>query len=312
MFSAHMDTVGPGHGIRPVFRDGVFTSSGDTILGADDKSAIAVILEAVAIIRENDLPHAPMDLVFTVCEEIGLLGARNLDWGLVRARKGYVLDATDTDGIIVRAPSANHFEIRLRGKAAHAGAAPEKGINAIVLAAQAISGLPNGRIDPETTCNIGRIEGGSATNIVPDRVTITGEIRSHDERTLAELTDTILSRFENTVMQFTAGDAHGSAGIESVVERSFSRTHLPIDHPLVQLAQQAAHRLGRIMRTKTSGGGSDANVFFEHGIAAGVLGTGMRDVHSTGEHVAIDDMVRAVQLLVEIVGLHVDKRGARL
>jgi tripeptide aminopeptidase len=160
LLSAHMDTVQPGEGIKALFKDGVFTSDGTTILGADDKSAIAVILEALSVLEEDRIAHGPIEVALTTCEETGLAGARNLDLKLITASYGYALDGSDTEGVIVQAPSANRFEIRLIGRDAHAGAHPEKGINAIHLAAKAMAGLTIGRIDRETTCNIGWIEGG--------------------------------------------------------------------------------------------------------------------------------------------------------
>jgi tripeptide aminopeptidase len=183
---------------REWFADGVFTSDGTTILGADDKSSIAVVLEALQVVRERAITQGPLELVFTTCEEIGLTGAKNLDFSRIRGRFGYALDASDTEGIITRSPSANRFEIRMVGRDAHAGAHPEKGINAIHLAAKAMAGLAIGRIDHETTCNIGVIEGGSATNIVPPLVTLRGEARSHDEEKLERVTRGILEAFERT------------------------------------------------------------------------------------------------------------------
>jgi tripeptide aminopeptidase len=244
-------------------------------------------------------------LVFTTCEEIGLTGAKNLDFGRINGRFGYALDATDTEGIITRSPSADRFEITVVGRDAHAGAHPEKGINAIHLAAKAMAGLAIGRIDPETTCNIGVIEGGTATNIVPPIVRLRGEARSHDEGKLARVTRGILDAFEKTASDHR--DPTGSDGlprVESDVRRSYHRTRIADEHPLVSLATRAAANLNRPMKTKISGGGSDANIFFEKGIPLGILGTGMREVHTTRECVKLDDMVRAAELLVEILRLH--------
>ncbi len=188
LLNAHMDTVEPGKGVIPVFKDGIFTSDGTTILGADDKSAIAILLETIRVLQENNLPYGPLELVFTICEETGLLGAKYLDYDLITATYGYALDATDTEGIVTRAPGSDRLEFKIHGKDAHAGAAPEKGINAITLACKAIAGLEIGRIDHETTCNIGIIKGGIATNIVPNLVTVKGEIRSHNEEKLTRMT----------------------------------------------------------------------------------------------------------------------------
>ena len=302
LVNAHMDTVQPGEGVSVLFKDGVFTSDGRTILGADDKSAIAVILEALSVLRENQIQHGPIEIVLTTCEEAGLKGAKNLDFSLLTAPYGYALDGTDTEGIIVQAPSANRFEIRLIGKDAHAGAHPEQGINAIHLAAKAMAGLTIGRIDIETTCNIGWIEGGVATNVVPALVTLRGEVRSHDESKLQGVTTGIIEAFEEVVNEHQRRTGlDGLPRLETHVERSYCRTRIPEDHPLVSLAKQAAASLGRSLRTKISGGGSDANVFFEKGIPLGILGTGMREVHTTREFVRLDDMIRATELLVAII-----------
>ncbi|MFC1857785.1 M20/M25/M40 family metallo-hydrolase [Thermodesulfobacteriota bacterium] len=316
LLNAHMDTVEPGRGVKPVLKDGIFVSDGETILGADDKSAVAILLETMRVILENQLPHGPLELVFTVCEEIGLQGAKNLDFSLVTAEYGYALDATDTEGIVIRAPGANRLEFKIHGKDAHAGAAPEKGINAIVLACKAIAELEIGRISRDTTCNIGAIEGGTAINIVPKLVTVKGEVRSHDEEILNELTEKMVLSFKNVVENYEKPSEEGLPWLEVEVDRDFNRTHIPEDHPVVSLARKAAENLGRELRTKISGGGADANIFFEKGIMTGVLGTGMREMHSVREFVRLDDMVRTVELLLEIIRLHsgqnLSKTGSNL
>ncbi len=305
MLNGHMDTVEPGRGIQPVLENGVFTSRGDTILGADDKSAIAILLEALTVVLENDLPHGPIDLVLTVCEEVGLLGVKHLDYDRIDAAFGFALDATDTAGIITRAPAANYIRIAVHGKDAHAGAAPEKGINAITLAAQALSRLPMGRIDEETTCNIGVIEGGFATNIVPNLVTLQGEVRSHAREKLTAVTDGIKSAFEQAVDSYPAPDTGRNLPRVSVaVEPEFPATHIPEDHQVVMLAKTAAGNLNRKMICKPTGGGADANIFFEKGIITGVLGTGMTDMHTVRESVGLKDLVQMSELMVEIIRLH--------
>jgi tripeptide aminopeptidase len=304
LLSAHMDTVEPGKGVSAVLQDGVFTSDGTTILGADDKSALAIILETLHVLKEDRIVHGPLEIVLTICEEVGLLGAKHLDYDLLTATYGYVLDATDTDGIVTRAPAANRLELVVHGKASHAGAAPEKGINAIWLTGQAIGGLSLGRVDRETTCNIGIIEGGIATNIVPDKVIVKGEVRSHDPNKLQAVTDTIVSAFQKAVDDCRVETYHEERPrLEVNIERDFPATHIPENHPVVALARQAAANLGRNMICKLSGGGADANIFFEKGIFTGVLGTGMKDVHTVGESVALDDMVKSVELLIEIIRL---------
>ncbi|PQP35005.1 peptidase T [Desulfobacteraceae bacterium SEEP-SAG9] len=305
LLNAHMDTVEPGKGITVIFKDGIFTSDGTTILGADDKSAIAILIETLMVLHENDLSFGPIELVLTICEEIGLQGAKHLDFSLITAKYGYALDATDTEGIVTRAPAANRLEFKVHGKDAHAGAAPEKGINAIFLASQAIAGLEVGRIDRETTCNIGTIEGGDAINIVPKLVTVRGEVRSHDEEKLMSITNQFISAFKGVVDNYhTFSEGEALPRLEIQVGRDFSSTSIPEDHPVVTLAHEAAENLGRKMKSKATGGGADANIFFEKGIITGVLGTGMHDMHTVRESVRLDDMVRTVELLLEIIKLH--------
>ncbi len=311
ILNAHMDTVEPGRGVEPVLENGVFSSKGDTILGADDKSALAVILEALWIIRENKLPHGPLEVIFTVCEEIGLLGAKNLDFDLISATYGFALDATDPQGVITRAPSANYLVFTVHGKSAHAGAKPEKGINAIQIAGKAIADMKLGRIDHETTCNIGIIEGGLAINIVPERVRVEGEARSHNEDKLNEVTKAMVDSFQKAVaQQFDLSPDEDLPFLEHSVEKEFTRTDIPENHRVVTLATQAADNLNKTMTCKSTGGGADANVFSQHGIDLGVLGTGMADMHTVKESVKLDDMVATTELLLEIIRLHAQGKAA--
>ncbi len=306
LLNAHMDTVQPGEGVKILFTDGTFASDGSTILGADDKSALAIIIETIRILQENRLQYSPLEVVVTICEEVGLLGAKHLDYSLLTAQYGYSIDASDTEGIVTRAPAANRLEFKVHGRDAHAGAAPEKGINAIHLASRAISEICLGRIDEETTANIGLIQGGKATNIVPSLVTVAGEVRSHNPKKLVAETQKIIQSFERQVSvykeRFASDD--GLPRLEADIREDFSNLKIPEDHPVVTLAKDAAAGLGRKMEAKTSGGGSDANIFFGHGIVTGVLGTGMKDMHTVRESIRLDDMVKSVELLLEIVQLH--------
>jgi tripeptide aminopeptidase len=305
LFNAHMDTVASGKGVTAILKDGIFTSDGTTILGADDKSAIAILLEITRILHENGLRYGPLEMVFTTCEEIGLLGAKHIDFNLITAKYGYTLDATDTEGIITRAPAANRLDLRIYGKDAYVGSSPEGGINAISLASRAIAGLELGRIDHETTCNIGLIEGGIATNIIPRLVIVKGEVRSHNLKKLFNITDKIIKSFEDVIENYKATSNAGRLpALEIRVEKDFPRTHIPDEHPVVKLACKAAMNLGREMVPITTGGGSDANIFFEKGILTGVIGTGMRDMHTVHESVRLEDMVQAAELVLEIIMLH--------
>jgi tripeptide aminopeptidase len=303
LLSAHMDTVEPGRGVQVRFHEGVFSSVGETILGADDKSALAIILEVIQCIREHHLPCGPLEVVFSICEEIGLLGAKHLAYEHLSARMGYVLDSRNPAAIVTRAPSANHFTFRVHGKAAHAGAAPEKGINAIVLAARAIAQLKLGRIDHETTGNIGIIQGGVATNIVPDQVVVQAEARSHDDAKLQRVTDEMVAAFEKAVA-LNPGQGEDRPRVDVEVVRDFDRLHIAADHYGVELAVKSAKELGFTMATATSGGGSDANIFAAHGIVTGILGTGMENVHTTQETVRLADMVRSASILLAILLNH--------
>ncbi len=300
--SGHMDTVGPGEGIKVQFEDGIFRSDGTTILGSDDKSAIAIILEVMDVILENNIDYPPVEIVFTVCEEIGLLGAKHFDYSLIDSNFGYILDSTDTDGIVIKAPAANKITIKIYGKAAHAGAEPENGVNAISVTSNAISNLKIGRIDEVTTCNLGTIKGGVATNIVPEFVEIHGEARSHNIDKLKEVTDNIVNAFHQAAEAFQQGSQ--LPRVEAIVETDFPSTDIPEDHQAIVLARSAAANLGVSLESKTIGGGADANIFFGEGVVAGVLGTGMTDVHTLNESINIKDMESAVKLVLEILKVH--------
>ncbi len=300
--SGHMDTVGPGKGIKVQFEDGIFKSDGTTILGSDDKSALAIILEVMDVILENKIDYPPVEIVFTVCEEIGLLGAKYFDYSLMDSKFGYILDSTDTHGIVTKAPAANKIIIKIYGKGAHAGAEPENGVNAILVASRAISKLRLGRIDEESTCNIGTIKGGVATNIVPAFVEVHGEARSHDVEKLKVVTDGIVSSFQTAADEFK--DASDLPRVEAIVENDFPHTNIPEDHMAIVLARKAADNLGIALESKTIGGGADANIFFGKGIVAGVLGTGMTDVHTLNESIALADMENSAKLVLEILKVH--------
>ena len=303
MVSVHMDTVEPADGVVPVLRDGVFTSAGETILGADDKAGIAEIIEALEVVREAAIPHGPLELVVTICEEIGLLGAKLLDPRLIQARRGIALDTSGVDRVIHRAPCANKLRFEIQGREAHAGIAPEKGISAIEVAARAIAAMPLGRIDEETTANIGSINGGQATNIVAKKVVIEGEARSHDVAKLGRQTERMVACFKQAARE-AAREIDGEMVVPEV------RVEVLSDYPLMHVSRQAgiltlieaaAARLGRKVEVKAAGGGSDANIFNSHGIETVILGTGMTDVHTVNESVRVDDMVQVAQLLVEII-----------
>ena len=305
MLCGHMDTVEPGKGIEPVFENGVFRSKGDTILGSDDKSALAIIIEVMRVLKENNRPHGPIEVVFTVCEEAGLLGAKHIDLSLIDSKMGYILDATDREGIFTRAPFASRFKITFNGKAAHSGAAPENGVSAVVLASKMISSLSWGRIDHETTCNVGKIEGGVATNIIPETAVLLGEVRSHSREKRDDVIRDIRTASERVVAEARQNSPDKTLPTVDIhFEEDFPGTNIPEDHSVVVLAKLAAKGLGMKMECKTTGGGADANIFFGKGVVCGVLGTGMTDMHTLQESIALSDMEGAARLLLAIIDLH--------
>ncbi len=308
LLSAHMDTVSPGNGVNVKYENGVFTTDGSTVLGADDKSAIAVIIEILRVVVEKKVACPSLEIVFTVCEEIGLLGAKSLDFSQIKSKFGYVLDTFDTKSVVTRAPGANSFTFKVHGVGAHAGAFPELGINAIACASRAINNLFWGRVDHETTCNIGMIEGGIATNIVPDFVKVKGEVRSHSKEKLDMVTNRIVDAFTDAASEFKpCPGCHGKAFMEISYDNDFPMTNIPHDHKLVKLAEKAAINLEQSIKPVTTGGGSDANIFFQNGVCLGVLGTGMKDVHTVRESVCIDDMEYAGRLVLEIIKNYVQE-----
>jgi len=299
LLCAHMDTVEPGRGVKPVIASGMITSDGTTILGGDDKSGVAVILEVLRVLREQHLPHPSLEVALTVSEETGVIDAQGLDLATFRAKEGIVLDSGGPIGaIVVAAPSQEKIRAIVHGKTAHAGVEPEKGINAIVVAAEAIAAMPLGRIDEETTANIGRIQGGMATNIVPDRAEIAGEARSRDERKLESQVKAMTEALEK------AAKRHG-AMVEIDVQRSYSTFKLSEEVGIVRRAVAAAKSLGLTPALVPSGGGSDANIFNAGGIATINISTGMDQVHTTEERIAVDDMVKSAEFLMAVLGLEV-------
>lgn len=301
--SCHMDTVEPAEGVR-VRREGdLFTSAGDTILGSDDKSGIAACIEALRLLRETGTPHRPVEMVITTCEEIGLVGAKALDPKLVRAREGYALDSSGFARVITHAPAANRLTITVSGVAAHAGLHPEWGVNAVLVAAQALARVPNGRIDDETTANFGTIVGGTASNIVPERVVIEAEVRSHSVDKLERVTRQIEAIFHETVAAWEdpTGQALGRPAVEVAVRPDFPVMRLDRDDRVIRRVDAAARAIGLELSYERAGGGSDANIFNGHGLATAIIATGMTHVHSTSEQVTLQDMVDLTRLLVALL-----------
>ncbi len=305
LLSAHMDTVAPGEGVTPVVDGDVIRSDGRTVLGGDDKSGIAVILEVLQAVREEKLPHGRIDVVFTICEEVGLLGAKHLDLSLVRAKTGLVLDSDSIGFLITRAPAVNHLEFDVHGLEAHAGICPERGISAIQVAARGIAAMRLGRIDEDTTANLGLVSGGTAVNIVPNRVTLTGEVRSHDEKKLERQTQAMRTCLEDAAAGATLeldGRVHETR-VESRIRREYDRMDVSHETVIVQRVHEAARNLGFAVDTIAKGGGCDANVLNQRGLQVANLASGMRDIHTVHEWLDVNDLVTAARIIHEVVRL---------
>ncbi|TKJ40306.1 peptidase M20 [candidate division LCP-89 bacterium B3_LCP] len=306
LFCSHMDTVVPGEGVKPVEDDGVIRSSGDTILGSDDKSGIAAILEMLHVLKENDLPFGALEILFTVAEEVGLLGARNFDTSVLKSKRGYFLDSEYVSKISVGAPAAYRMRYEIFGHEAHAGLAPEQGISAIQVAAKAINNMPMGRIDSETTANIGVIEGGTATNIVTKQVILRGEARSHNDKKLEEQVAAMRKAIQDAVDSswIELDGKRIQAHFEEATKREYISFRIPESSLSYQLPQKAGKAIGLEMEPEISGGGSDANIFNEKGIESLIIGTGMQAVHTVKEHISFKDMENCANLLINMIQLH--------
>jgi tripeptide aminopeptidase len=306
LLSAHMDTVMPGEGVVPVLDGDILRTDGRTVLGGDDKSGVAIICEVLRILRENRVPHGDIDVVFTICEEAGLIGAKCLDVSRLRARTGLVLDSDSVGFLFTRAPAANRMEFRVRGLAAHAGVCPEKGISAIQVAARGLARMKLGRIDHETTANIGLVQGGTAVNIVPESLVLKGEARSHDEKKLEAQTRHMLECLQEAAAA-SAREIDGKLrqpGVEAKIERDYDRMDVKDDADIVRLVLDAARNLGLEVKTTATGGGCDANVLNKKGLEVANLATGMREIHTVNEWLDLKDLYTSAEMVLEIVRLN--------
>ncbi|MCM3215456.1 tripeptidase T [Niallia taxi] len=294
-FTSHMDTVVPGVGIKPSIKDGYVVTDGTTILGADDKAGLAVMLEVITVLKEQSIPHGTIQFVITVGEESGLVGAKALDPSLVKAKYGYALDSDGSVGnIVVAAPTQAKVKATILGKTAHAGVAPEKGISAITIASKAISKMPLGRIDSETTANIGRFEGGQQTNIVCDHVEILAEARSLIGEKMEAQVEKMKNAFESA-----AKEMGGQAIVD--VEVMYPGFKFGEGDHVVEVARKAAAKIGRSCELQQSGGGSDANVICGFGIPTVNLAVGYEEIHTTNERMPIEELNKLAEMVVAII-----------
>jgi tripeptide aminopeptidase len=294
-FCAHLDTVPPDGELRPVVEDGVLRNAGGTILGADNKAAVVQMLEGVRRVLVENVRHAGIELVFTRQEEIGLVGAAAFDESRLRARLGFVYDQEGPIGeVILGAPFAQGLEITFAGRAAHAGMSPEEGRSAIQAAAKAIADLRLGRVDEETTANVGVISGGTAGNIVPERCSFVAEARCHDERKLGELVQEMLD-----ICAFAASEAE--CAMQSESRKSYRGYRFAKSDDVVRLAAGVLERCGHDVRYGLSGGAADANVFNERGLRCVNLTHGVFDFHSPDERIAVVDLEAMIDVTVALV-----------
>jgi len=295
LLSAHMDSVPPCHGIQPRIESGIIRSDGTTILGGDDRVGVAAILEAVTVIHERGLLHLPIEIAFTAQEEPGLIGSTALDCSQFRSKRGVVFDYGDPVGkIIVSAPGTWNMDITITGRAAHAGGEPEKGINAIAVAVDAISHFKLGRLDAETTANVGMIQGGVARNVVPETCRVTAETRSRRASKLERQKNIMLAAFER------AAENHG-ARLDMQLKHAYPLFRLSPAAPIVSHVSAALTRIGREPKLNVAGGGSDANVFNSRGIACVVVSMGVENVHTTAECVSVAELIKTAELALEVI-----------
>jgi tripeptide aminopeptidase len=303
LLSAHMDVVPPGESVNPVRESDRICSDRSTVLGGDDKTGLAIILEVLRSIREHDIPHGPLEVALTICEEIGLLGAKNLDYSALRAKEAIVLDSSSPFQLVTAAPSADRFTFTVHGLEAHAGLCPENGISAVRVACEAIAAMPLGRIDVATTANVVIASSPQATNVVPNLCVVRGEARSHDDDRLDEIMRAIRNAFFDAAQgaKISLDGNVRRAWIEEQCERDYHSLQIPEDAPIVQLVKRAAQLHDMRVETISIGGGSDANVFNKHGIVAVNLGTGMRDIHTVNEWIDLPDFYRSAEIVLQCI-----------
>jgi len=295
-FDAHVDTVEPGVGVQPVIDGDVIRASGQTILGSDDKAGSAAMVIAAEELLHRE--HGDVLFIFTSAEEVGLVGVRYLDFSHIRADYGFVLDSHGSvGGIIVAAPIQYQYEIFITGKASHAGIAPEAGKNAIVAAGHLLTKLPQGRLNRYTVANVGLIDGGKATNIVPDLCHIQGEFRSHRVKDCERLQKRIEKLIHKRSFEKRIED------VNVCFKKVYGGFRYHEDSPLIQLVSRAMKEIGVEPRLEWTGGGSNTNIYNQNGIQAINLSVGMEAVHSLQEYIRIDDLEKLTELLIKISDL---------
>lgn len=294
-FNAHVDTVPPSAPIEPVIRDGYVVNQQPTILGADNKASVAGMVDGIRSVLRDGIPHAGIELVITVQEETGLRGAKAFDTDRLEARVGYVYDVDGAPGgMVMRAPSQLTFNLLFRGKAAHAGIAPEAGRNAIQAAARALAGLAFGRVGPGASRNVGVISGGRQRNIVADLCAVEIEVRSLDDAEVGRLG-------QETIDAANAAAAETGCSVEVVQQREYTAYSLSANDQVVQMARTALLAAGCPPVELATGGGADSHVFNERGFACLNLSSGMEMIHSEDERIAVADVEALARITIELI-----------
>lgn len=296
LFTAHMDTVTPCENKKiTVEPDGTIHTDGTTILGGDDLTGVVEILEAVRQIQEKNLPHRDIEVIFTACEEYFVEGAQKLDYSRIHSREAYVLDTDGEIGTaVLAAPTGIRVMATLEGKASHAALKPEDGINAVSMAADAISHMRLGRVDADTTANIGIIRGGTSGNIVPDRCFVEGETRSLVHESALRQRDHMAACFQE------AADRAGGS-VEFAISTVYTAWSVDEDAPICQRFCRAANQAELKPVFQRACGGSDASFLSAHGISCLVLATGMHEIHSVREYTTVQEMETMARLVRQLM-----------
>jgi len=298
LFSCHLDRVAPGLGVKPRIEGDCFVSSGDTVLGADDAAGLAALLEAVTALTERNMPRPTIEIILSVAEELGLLGASCFDMGQITARSGFVLDAEGAVGeIVIQAAEKLNFRAVFYGKSAHAGFTPEDGISAIQMAAAAVNRMRLLRVDSETTANIGFISGAGSSNIVPERCELSGEVRSLDSLKLQRQLDDMTCAMKTAATEF-------GGKVEITTELRYPSYKLGEDSSPARRAARAAEALGLGVAFKSTGGGSDANIFNNNGMPTVVLCCGYENPHATAERMPLEQLALLTQWVLAIININ--------
>lgn len=294
-FSSHMDTVSSNQDLEIIKENGIIKTNGKTILGADDKAGIAALLEMLNCIKTNNLKHSDIEIIFTVSEELGLLGSKHLNYDEIKAREGYVVDSGGDAGTIInRAPGQISYLIEIHGKEAHSGVNPEEGINAIQIAGKVLANLKLGRIDENGTANIGLISGGKAINIVPAYVKLEGEVRNFNDEEVDNM-------FEDTEKKITQIVEENKGNVDISSNREYHAFKIPDDSDIIKLAKKSAANCGVEIKLQSRGGGSDANIFNYQGFSVVNLGIGYKGNHTNAEELSIAEIVKGTEFLLAII-----------